>query len=330
VEGLKAIYIALKQPEKVSDLASNYACADISIDEQEGLYYTPAYEAYKDSSYATAIPQLVKYLDRFPNGKYTVEAQFFLANSYYATKEMEKGIAAYRKLLEGTSNSYTEFSAQRVAVYLYNNGLYEEAIPYYERLDKTSSKPAVIYAAKIGLMRCNFLIENWANAAVNAKAVLGSSQVNNTIRLEAEYAHGMSQFYLNNFTEAKPSLEWIVKNTTTIQAAEAKYALGEMYFKQEDYKKADTEIRALIKMKPSYTYWVAKGLILQARMLILQNDLFQAEQTLKSVMDHYPDQEDGILTEANELYDELMQLKNKPKAVEQPGETIIEVNEGGN
>jgi tetratricopeptide (TPR) repeat protein len=197
-------------------------------------------------------------------------------------------------------------------------------------LDKTSSKPAVIYTAKIGLMRCNFLIENWTNAAVNAKAVLGSSQINNTIRLEAEYANGMSQFYLNNFTEAKPSLEWIVKNTTTIQAAEAKYSLGEMYYKLEDYKKADTEIRALIKMKPSYTYWVAKGLILQSRMLIIQNDLFQAEQTLKSVIDHYPDEEDGILIEANELYDELMQLKNKPKAVEQPGETIIEVNEGGN
>src|SRR5574343_616787 len=330
VNGLVAVYSALKQPEKVSDLASQYSCADISIDEQEGLYYTPAYEAYKDSSYATAIPQLVKYLDRFPNGKYITEAQFFLANSYYATKETEKGIAAYRKLLEGPNNSYTEFSAQRVAVYLYNNGLYEEAIPYYERLDKTSSKPAVIYTAKIGLMRCNFLIENWTNAAVNAKAVLGSSQINNTIRLEAEYANGMSQFYLNNFTEAKPSLEWIVKNTTTVQAAEAKYSLGEMYYKLEDYKKADTEIRALIKMKPSYTYWVAKGLILQSRMLIIQNDLFQAEQTLKSVIDHYPDEDDGILIEANELYDELMQLKNKPKAVEQPGETIIEVNEGGN
>jgi TolA-binding protein len=300
------------------------------MDEQEGLYYTPAYEAYKDSSYTTAIPQLEKYLDRFPSGKYIAEAQFFLANSYYATKQTEKGIAAYRKLLEGPNNSYTEFSAQRVAVYLYNNGNYEEAIPYYERLDETSSKPAVIYSAKIGLMRCNFLVENWTNAAANAKAVLASSQINNTIRLEAEYANGMSQFYLNNFTEAKPSLEWIVKNTTTVQAAEAKYSLGEMYFKQEDYKKADAEIRALIKMKPSYNYWVAKGLILQSRILIAQNDLFQAEQTLKSVIDHYPDEEDGILSEANELYDELMQLKNKPKAVEQPGETIIEVNEGGN
>jgi hypothetical protein len=140
----------------------------------------------------------------------------------------------------------------------------------------------------------------------------------------------MSNFYLNNFEAAKPSLTYIIKNTTTVWGAEAKYTTAEIYFKQEEYAKADTEVRALIKMKPSYNYWVAKGLILQARVLIVQADLFQAEQTLKSVIDHYPIEDDGIKLEANELWDELMQLKNQPKSVETPEETIIEVNEGGN
>jgi hypothetical protein len=64
---------------------------------------------------------------------------------------------------------------------------------------------------------------------------------------------------------------------------------------------------------------------------MLQDDLFQAEQTLKSVIDHYPDEDDGILAEANELWDELMQLKNQPKSVQEEEETVIEVNEeGGN
>jgi tetratricopeptide (TPR) repeat protein len=236
----------------------------------------------------------------------------------------------YKKLLEAPNNTYTEFSASRVAQYLYNNGQFEEAIPYYDRLEKTGSKPSVLFNAKLGLMRCNFLIENWTNAAVYAKAVLTSSQINNTLRLEAEYANGMSNFYLNNFELAKPSLVWISINTTTAMGSEAKYSLAEVYYKQEDYTKADAEVRALIKMKPSYNYWVAKGLILQSRILIVQNDLFQAEQTLKSVIDHYPDPDDGVLSEANELWDELMQLKNKPKSVEEEGETVIEVNEGGN
>jgi TolA-binding protein len=179
-------------------------------------------------------------------------------------------------------------------------------------------------------MRCNYQIENWTNAAVYAKAVLQSSQVTNSIKLEAEYANGMSNYYLNNFDLALTSLEWITKNTTTIWAAEAKFSLAEMAFKQQNYTKSDAEIRALLKMKPTYNYWVAKGLVLQTRVLMAQDDLFQAEQTLKSVIDHYPDQEDGVLAEANELWDELMQLKNPPKAVEKEQETVIEVKEGEN
>jgi TolA-binding protein len=330
VRGLVDVYAALKQPEKASEIASEYSCANISVDEQEGLFFSPAFEAYKDSSYSTAIPQFVKYIEKFPTGQYLSEAEYFLANSYYETGDKAKAIDQYRIVLEGPNDSYTEFSASRVSQYLYNEGKHEEAIPYYDRLEKISSKPATLFNAKLGLMRCNFLIENWTNAVLYAKAVIASSQINNTLRLEAEYANGMSNYYLNNFEAAKPSLAYIIKNTTTVWGAEAKYTTAEIYFKQEEYAKADTEVRALIKMKPSYNYWVAKGLILQSRVLIVQADLFQAEQTLKSVIDHYPIEDDGIKAAANELWDELMQLKNQPKSVETPEETIIEVNEGGN
>ena len=102
-----------------------------------------------------------------------------------------------------------------------------------------------------------------------------------------------------------------------------------MYFKQKELDKSENEVRSLLKMKPTYNYWVAKGLILQAKTLMIKNDLFQAEQTLKSVKDHYPDQQDGILSEAAEVWEEIMQLKNKPKTIESPVNTVIEVNEEG-
>lgn len=325
--GLIDLYAALKQPEKAVALASQYSCTNLSKDEEEGLYYTPAIEAYVDSLYAAAIPNFEKYLEKFPNGKYAVESEIFLANSYFATDNKAKGIETYRKALERPDNSYTEFAASRVAQYLYNNAEYDQALIYYDRLEKAGSKPSVLYAAKLGLMRCHFLVGNWTSATVYAKEVLSNSQITNTIRLEAEYAKGMSSYNAENYTDAKPSLEWIVKNTTTVMAAEAKFTLAEMYFKLNDYTRADDEIRALLKMKPAYNYWVAKSLILQTRILIIKDDLFQAEQTLKSVIDHYPDQNDGIISEANELWDELMQLKNSTKRVQEQNETIIDLNE---
>ena len=78
-------------------------------------------------------------------------------------------------------------------------------------------------------------------------------------------------------------------------------------------------------MKPSYNYWVAKGLILQTRNLIVKNDLVQAEYTLTSVKENYADPDDGILDEANELWDELMQLKNTPKNLKAPVGTDLNI-----
>lgn len=325
--GLIDTYRAQKQAEKALAVASEYSCVNISSDDQEDLFYTPAIEAYKDSLHTLAITNFEKYLSRFPDGKYAQESRIYKANSHFALNQKDKAIELYRQALEGPNDIFTEFAAARVSQYLYNNKEYDQALIYYDRLEKTGSKPATLFNAKLGLMRCHFLVENWVSAAVYAKEVLASSQINNTIRLEAEYAKGMSNFYAANYTEAKSSLEWITKNTTTVMAAEAKYSLCEMYYILKDYTKADAEIKALLKMKPAYNYWVAKSLILQSRILIIQDNLFQAEQTLKSVIDHYPDQNDGIIAEANELWDELMQLKNKTKRVEETGGAEIELNE---
>ncbi len=62
--------------------------------------------------------------------------------------------------------------------------------------------------------------------------------------------------------------------------------------------------------------------------MIINNELFQSEQTLKSVLEFYPEQNDGVLSEANNLFNELMQLKN-PVIIEQPEESVkkIEINE---
>jgi tetratricopeptide (TPR) repeat protein len=200
-------------------------------------------------------------------------------------------------------------------------------LKYYERFDQLASKPTNIFNARLGVMRCAYLTDDFNKALSYAKFILETPSINTQQKIEGEYSKGMSNFKLNNYTDAIPSLEWLVKNTTTAIGSESKYTLAEIYFKQSQFGQADSEIKALIKMKPSYNYWVAKGLILQTRIHIINDDLFQAEQNLKSVIDFYPTQDDGILSEANDLWDELMQLKNPPIIEEPENEKKIEINE---
>jgi hypothetical protein len=175
-------------------------------------------------------------------------------------------------------------------------------------------------------MRSYFLTEKWADASQYADKVLASSSVSQQIKVEAYYSKGMSNYHLNRFNDAKPALEWIIQNTTTERASQARHSLAELYFKKGDYAEADAEVTKLLKMKPAFNFWIAKSLILRTRVYMAQDKLFDAEQTLRSVIDHYSIQDDGVLDEANLLWDELMQLKNQPKNIEPGTNPIIDIN----
>jgi tetratricopeptide (TPR) repeat protein len=329
-KGLLDVYRAMKQPEKLQAVIDQYPCANLSSDEQEELFYSPAFELYRDSNFTSAIPQIVKYLEKYPTGKYSPEMKIYLGDCYDRTGDEAQAMRIYQEALEGPNNGFTEYAALKVSKYLYNAGKYSEALPYYLKLEEVSSKPEVIYNARLGIMRSSFLVENWLEASTYAEKILKSSQINTGIRLEAEYAKGMSLYRLNDYNGALEPLTWISKNTTTIMGAEAKYTIAELYYKKGDYVNADKEVRAIQKMKPMYNYWVAKALLLETRILMVKPDLVQAEQTLKSVMDNYPVSDDGILDEADILWAELMVLKTPNKDVDPNNKPIIELNGNGN
>jgi tetratricopeptide (TPR) repeat protein len=325
-KGLLDVYRAMKQPEKLQAVIDQYPCANLTSDEQEELFYAPAFELYRDSNFAAAIPQIAKYLERYPAGKYSPELKIYLGDCYERTGDEAQAIRIYQESLDGANNGFTEYATLKVSKYMYNSGKYAESLPYYKKLEEVSSKPEVIYNARLGIMRSSFLVENWLDAATYADKILKSSQINNTIRLEGEYAKGMSLYRLNDFLGAMEPLTWISKNTTTIRGAEAKFTIAELYFKQNELDKADKEVRAIQKMKPMYNYWVAKALLLETKILMVKPDLVQAEQTLKSVMDNYPVSDDGILDEADRIWAELMVVKNPVKDIDPANKPIIELN----
>ena len=109
--------------------------------------------------------------------------------------------------------------------------------------------------------------------------------------------------------------------------AEARHALADIAFKQGKLSLENQEIKDLLKMKPKYNYWIGKGMILRARIYMVEDNLFQAEQDLRGIREHYTNFEDGIMEEANELWDELMQLKDAPKDIEEVNERTIEIDE---
>ncbi len=329
-QGLQNVYSATKQIAKLEQYAAQYPCLNINTLTLENMVYSPAEQAYHNKNYTQAIPLFEEYMRKYPNGYHMRKVLFYIADCYYQSKNEPKAIEYYEKVLKENDNNFTEIAAIRTSKYYYNSNMYAKAIPNYEKVESISGDPEVIYNARIGLMRSNFQIQDYAAAAGYAKLVLANGLVTTSDRLNANYLLGKASVETKNVDDALSGLTYVTKNSTAEIASEAKFLIAQMYYETHKYTDADTHARALLKMKPSYDYWIAKGLILQSKISMKQENFFQAEQTILSVIDHYPNTTDGVKDEAHEVYNEIMQIKNAPKSIAPSGETVIDLNQGGN
>jgi tol-pal system protein YbgF len=68
--------------------------------DQERAGYMNAFEILRESRYAEAIQSFTQFLEQYPNGKYSNNAQYWLAEAYYASGNMEKALTEFGKVIE--------------------------------------------------------------------------------------------------------------------------------------------------------------------------------------------------------------------------------------
>tara|TARA_B100000508_G_scaffold137355_1_gene131564 strand:+ start:77451 stop:80540 length:3090 start_codon:yes stop_codon:yes gene_type:complete len=328
-QGLIDIFKATRRQAEISTLRTEYACAEISEDDEEAIFYEAANELYLNENYDEAIPEIKKYLDRYPNGRFAIQLLSYIGDIYYQQEELDQALVYYENIIARPNSAFTEEALVRASKILYNDEKYDRALPHYEKLEDLASTPQVIFNTRVGLMRCNYILENFENAAEAAQKVLKDELLDNeTIRLEGNYIAGMSLFKTEEYEEAIPYLKWTEENTGKVRGTEALHTMANAYYELENYEKAEEIHQRLMKRKPAYDYWIAKSLILQARVFIATDDLFQAEKTINLVLNNYPIQDDGIIDEADAVKAELMQLKSTEKSLEDDTDRTIDLNEG--
>jgi tol-pal system protein YbgF len=71
-----------------------------SSPEAEKALYDQAFQSLKDMDYADAAQQFQGFLDRYPASEYSDNAQYWLGESYYVTRNYEIALEAFQALLE--------------------------------------------------------------------------------------------------------------------------------------------------------------------------------------------------------------------------------------
>ena len=124
--------------------------------------------------------------------------------------------------------------------------------------------------------------------------------------------------FLNAFFSKYSLLRYPLKFTNSIAAAEAKYHICEIAYQDNDYTLCESLIMELVQQKPSYDYWLAKGILLLGDNLTAQKDYFNAKHSIESILENYQGiKKDEILANAIQKMEyikslELNEFKTEP------------------
>ena len=288
LQDLKSVYIELNDINSFAAYANSLGGnVRFEVSEQDSLTYLAAEKLFMRGDNEGARRSLTNYLQTFPQGAFSSNANFYLASIAFAKKEQEEAKRLFSIVLESGDTKFREESWARKAEIEYLDKDYAAAMESFKHLQAVAENPENKEAAKLGLMRCAELTGQPQEALLAANDLLKEPKLSPEIMSEARYVRAKAYISLKQENKALADLKEISKDTRTIHGAEAKYLLAQLYYDNKDDKNAETVLMNFIENGTPHQYWLARGFILLADIYIRQGDDFQARQYLTSLQNNY-------------------------------------------
>lgn len=288
LQDLKSVYIELNDINSFAAYANSLGGnVRFEVSEQDSLTYLAAEKLFMRGDNEGARRSLTNYLQTFPQGAFSSNANFYLASIAFAKKDLEEAKRLFSLVLESGDTKFREESWACKAEIEYLDKDYAAAMESFKHLQAVAENPENKEAAKLGLMRCAELIGQPQEALLAANDLLKEPKLSPEIMSEARYVRAKAYISLKQENKALADLKEISKDTRTIHGAEAKYLLAQLYYDNKDDKNAETVLMNFIENGTPHQYWLARGFILLADIYIRQGDDFQARQYLTSLQNNY-------------------------------------------
>lgn len=310
--------VLIEDPEFQNDAVT---ICGASKDQLEEDVYRKAVSYVQDGNCETGIVKLTDYLSRFQPAYHAVDASYFLANCYYDKSDFNKSLEYCNYVIGQASSNYTEECLVMAATISYNNKDYSQALTHYRDLEQTAVSKNNMLEAQIGLMRCNYLLNEFADAKMYADKVIANAGTPEDIRYTALLWRGRILHVNGSYDEAIADLKEVVKRGGNA-GAESKYLIASCFYSKEEYKSAETEIFQLIEKFSAFDEWKYKGFLLLIDVYIALKDYFQARATIDAILENVT--EPWVVEAVNTKKATLDQIENP--APTEPSVNDVEID----
>ena len=286
IEYVRDIFVQQQQPtEFVAFMRANGK--SISYSEEDSLTYVSANNRYTNNDQTSALNGFKDYLNKFPNGRYAIDANYNIAEMYNGKKDYQNALTGYAYVASKAPNKFAEKSVLQAArINFFELKNYMDAELYFTQLKGLASQPDNQLEAMRGLLRSQYRLNQWKDAVPNAQELLAKKGIATDDKMMANMVIAKSYQSNNETDQATTAYKTVVSLGKSEFAAEARYQLANILFQQNNLKDAEKAAFEVVNKAGSYEYWTTKAYILLGDIYWKQKDYFNAEATLKSVSEN--------------------------------------------
>ncbi|RZJ53600.1 MAG: tetratricopeptide repeat protein [Flavobacterium sp.] len=263
--------------------------------------YEGAFKQYSQNNSKVAITGFSGYISKFPTGIHALEANYYLAQLYYAEGSETKSVTNYQYVTGQPRNEFTEQSLNKLAqIYLKAKDC-DKAVPVLVRLSEESDSAQNQNFAQANLMKCYYDKKDYSNSVVYADKVLQNQKADANVKADAQIIVARAAMQTGDEEKAKAAYAKLSATSKGELAAEALYY--DAYFKTKEgkYDASNVSVQKLAKNYSAYKYYGAKSLVLMAKNFYGLKDSYQATYILDNVINNFTDYPDVVEEAKREL-----------------------------
>lgn len=321
---LPVIKDIFKNLGKLEERDQYLASMGMSMDQSqaENDYFEKASQSYYvEKNCDKAFPELQNYLSKYPEGKYSTEANFCMAECAFSKNDFVNALKGYRFVLSKNRSVQTEVALVKASYILFKDKNYAEALPYYLQLEINGENPTNKLNATIGAMRCGAYLTLNDTVVIQANKLLVNEKASNQQKLEARILKARALYAMNKHEEALLDFKYLSRNAKSEVGAESYYYTALILKDKKEFKEAEKTIYSLVNYEYSNNDWNTKGMLLASKIYIDKGDDASAEATLQTIIENADKQE--FIDEAKQLLDKIKKdREEKTKAAQQSSEPM--------
>ncbi len=286
VDNVRSIFIEQGKPNEFVSFMNSVG-RKLDTNAADSLSFVSAELQLSDGKKDLALKSFMEYLKQFPEGRYQLSANWYVAELYRDKKELKNAMPYYESLAAKAPNKHAEAAmVQAARFYYFEQKNYSKAIGYYRQLAAAASTQENKLEAMRGIVRCQYYSGDYKEANDYAKQLLEQSGIGTDDKIFANLVLGKNAALSQNYAEAITYYNVVSGLSKAETGAEARYGIAECYFRQNKFEEAENAAFETVKKSGSYAFWVTRSYILLGDIYHKQKDYFNAKATYKSVAEN--------------------------------------------